>query len=351
MVKYLVMGGAVSAATLLPAGLTWWLAQAQAQPVVPVQCPQTPVWMQEFEFQELMQLNPQQYRSARVNVREGNVRDRAGFESNVAFTLPQNATVKVIGEAWDTGCNQWMRVRTDRGDFWMNGNILAYEEGESGPMPELQKVTTVCPKADWMEPFRLFELNALDPSQYRLAKVNIRNGANVREGAGFDSPVAFALPRDTTVTVMGEAWDGACNQWMKVNTDRGNFWMHGNTLAYGGFDPMLPAMLPPTATPEPDGWGVDPMVVELCPKAVWAEGYRINDLIPLAERQFHTALASENNTHLRNKAGFESDIVATVNNGEPMTVVGEAWDIGCNQWMRVEWNGQQFWVYGNQVRK
>lgn len=115
MVKYLAVGAMVTAATLIPTGLTWWLARAQSRPAVPVQCPQPPVWMQEFGFQELMQLSPQQYRQARVNVSRGNLRDRAGFESNVAFTLPRDATVTVIGEAWDQGCHQWMRVRTDRG--------------------------------------------------------------------------------------------------------------------------------------------------------------------------------------------------------------------------------------------
>jgi uncharacterized protein YgiM (DUF1202 family) len=96
---------------------------------------------------------------------------------------------------------------------------------------------------------------------------------------------------------------------------------------------------------------MQPFVVEQCPKAVWTQGYRIHELIPLAERQFHTAFASEDNTLLRNKAGFKSDVLATVRRGEPMTIVGEAWDSGCNQWMQVQWNNQHLWVYGNQVQK
>ena len=46
MVKYLATGVVAVAATALPAGFTWWWARAQSRPLVPVQCPQTPDWMQ-----------------------------------------------------------------------------------------------------------------------------------------------------------------------------------------------------------------------------------------------------------------------------------------------------------------
>jgi uncharacterized protein YgiM (DUF1202 family) len=343
MVKYFVMGAAVGAATLLPAGFAWWLAQAQAQPVVPVQCPQNPEWMQGFGFQELMELRPDQYRYAWVSASEGNVRRGAGYESAVAFTLPKNTQVTVIGEAWDSGCNPWMQVSTSQGDLWMHGSILTYNEGggpiEPKPPPEERWVIDVCPKADWMRDFRLFELNALASWQYRPAQVNVRNGANIRDGVGFDSDIIAALPNNTIVTVIGEAWDSDCNQWMRVETGTGLYWMSGNTLDYNvnqsvGTNDDSPSL-----------------VLDQCPKAVWTEGYRINELIPLAEQQYHTAFASEDATPLRSNNGFDSNVIANANNGEPMVIVGEAWDNGCNQWMQVAWNNQRLWVYGNQVRK
>lgn len=242
MVKYLVMGAAVGAAILLPAGFALWLAHAQEQPAVPLQCPQNPVWMEGFGFQNLVKLNPRQYRSARVNVSDGRVRDRAGFESNVAFTLPRNATVTVIGEAWDTGCNQWMRVRTDRGDYWMHGNTLA------------------------------------------------------------DDPSLSAI---------------------------------------GPVDEPVPVTISTTAL----------LITDLCPKAVWTEGYRINQPIPLAKSQFHSAVANENNTQLRRQARFDAPAMVTLNAGEPMTIVGETWDGDCTQWMQVQFQGEPYWVHGNLVRR
>ncbi len=240
MVKYLLMGVAVSGATLLPGGMALWLARAQMQPTVPVQCPQNPVWMQGFSFQELVPLSPQQYRLARVNGDGVRVRNRAGFESDVAFTLSRNDPVTIIGEAWDAGCNQWMRVSTNRGDYWMHGDTL------------------------------------------------VANGA-----------------------AQGE---------------------------------------PPITETGPVGSGPQARVVDQCPEALWTEGYRIDELIPLAEQQYRAAVVHKNGTRLRNKAGFESAIINTLNAGDPLLVVGEAWDSGCNQWMQVQIDGQRLWVHGDLVR-
>jgi hypothetical protein len=353
MVKYLLAGAAVGAATLLPAGFAWWIATAQTQPPVVSVCPKA-VWMEPFRLFELNALAPDQYRLARVSTKsDANVRNRAGFESDVVFSLPRDATVTVMGESWDGDCNQWMKVSTDRGDYWMHGNTLSYNgittEGGGGPIETPIEarpfVTTVCPKAEWMEPFRLFELNALAASQYHPARVNIAKGANVRDGVGFESNIAFALPRNATVTVIGESWDGDCNQWMQVRTDRGDYWMNGNTLSYDGIreEGEGPAEIPLPA---------QPFVTTDCPKAEWMAPFRLFELNELAPSQYHQMrVNSSDGANIRNGVGFASNVVFALPHNSTVTVIGEAWDSGCNQWMQVQVDGQRYWVHGNLVRK
>ncbi len=90
-------------------------------------------------------------------------------------------------------------------------------------------VTQQCPQATWMAGYQIWELMPLAPNQYKTATVT-GSAVNVRQGAGFDSVVVFTLPFDYQVTITGESWDLACNQWMRIRIGTQDYWMHGDYL-------------------------------------------------------------------------------------------------------------------------
>ncbi|HEY9738333.1 MAG TPA: SH3 domain-containing protein, partial [Trichocoleus sp.] len=91
-------------------------------------------------------------------------------------------------------------------------------------------------------------------------------------------------------------------------------------------------------------------VANLCPNATWAAGYYIGELMPLKPEQYRSAVVVGDDTNVRDGAGFESRTVLTLDRNAPVTIVGEAWDSGCNQWMQVQINSKRHWMNGNTLR-
>ncbi|MEO0828468.1 MAG: SH3 domain-containing protein [Cyanobacteria bacterium J06639_14] len=91
-------------------------------------------------------------------------------------------------------------------------------------------------------------------------------------------------------------------------------------------------------------------VMAQCPQATWTNGYRIGELIPLHSSQYKPAVVSRDLSRVRAGAGFSSRIIFTMNPGEQVTVTGEAWDIGCNQWMQVIVGEGSYWIHADNLR-
>lgn len=93
-------------------------------------------------------------------------------------------------------------------------------------------------------------------------------------------------------------------------------------------------------------------VIEHCPgaQASWTVGYDIWDLIPLASEQYKTALVYDGPSNVRLSVGFDADVAFTLPTGAQVTVTGEAWDTGCNQWMRVLIGARHYWMHYSQLR-
>ncbi|MEM9809423.1 MAG: SH3 domain-containing protein, partial [Cyanobacteria bacterium P01_D01_bin.56] len=87
-----------------------------------------------------------------------------------------------------------------------------------------------------------------------------------------------------------------------------------------------------------------------CPQATWTNGYRIGELISLHSSQYKPAVVSRDLSRVRAGAGFSSRIIFTMNPGEQVTVTGEAWDIGCNQWMQVIVGEGSYWIHADNLR-
>ena len=103
-----------------------------------------------------------------------------------------------------------------------------------GNMPAFAQATPVveqCPVATWTIGYNLWELIPLAESQYKLAIVDV-GPTNVRAGVGFDAAILFTAVAGTQVTVLGEAWDTACNQWMYVRLGDGLYWMYGGQVRF-----------------------------------------------------------------------------------------------------------------------
>ena len=255
-----------------------------------------------------------------------------------AFTLNRGTAVTIAGEAWDSGCNQWMQVRTERGTFWMNGNTLANtdvvtDRGEAG-------VAVVCQGVDWVGTALIGELIPLAPDQYKTATVT-GNGVNVRDRPGKDANAPFTFNQGAPVEIMGETFDGNCDQWMQVTTDRepGIFWIHGDFLQNQPIGDDLPPALPAQA-----------LITMTCNNAAWTEGFQFYELIALAESQYKPATVTENNVRLRSGVGFDAPEVRRLSQGTPVIITGEAWDTGCNQWMQVQVDGRRSWISGNYIQ-
>ena len=52
-------------------------------------------------------------------------------------------------------------------------------------------------------------------------------------------------------------------------------------------------------------------------------------------------------TPLRAGYGFEGDVITHLAVGAQITVMGEVWDMGCNQWMIVPTDGGVAYIHGN----
>jgi hypothetical protein len=232
----LLIGGT---ATVAIAGLTSHVVNAQADDVVNL-CPQQPEWAQGVPFYEYLSHGDSQ-KSAWIVSEYAVVKDGPGMSKGELGRLPQNTKVLVTGEAWDNGCNRWMKVEDEYGSAWIHGSDLAYAPSNTiGPVDELPPpepkseepfIQDVCPNAqdaDWTEGYTLYE--TIPHSSATSKQIISNDGANLRSGSGMSHEVLKAFPRGTTVTISGEKWDRGCKQWMQVEVDGMSGWMDGYTL-------------------------------------------------------------------------------------------------------------------------
>ena len=91
-----------------------------------------------------------------------------------------------------------------------------------------------------------------------------------------------------------------------------------------------------------------PFVTDICPNATWTEGYRIGEMIPLSPSQYHSAVVI-NATPLRSGYGFAGNVITDLQVGAQVTITGEAWDMGYNQWIAVAGDQQISFVHGNDL--
>lgn len=89
-----------------------------------------------------------------------------------------------------------------------------------------------------------------------------------------------------------------------------------------------------------------PLVADLCPQVTWADGFRIGEMVPLDPAQYHPATVISL-TPLRSGYGFEGAVITDLAVGTRVTVTGEVWDMGCNQWMAVPSNQLPAFIHGN----
>lgn len=89
-----------------------------------------------------------------------------------------------------------------------------------------------------------------------------------------------------------------------------------------------------------------PLVADLCPHVTWADGFRISEMVPLEPAQYHPAAVIAL-TPLRSGYGFEGVVITDLAVGTRVTVTGEVWDMGCNQWMAVPGDQQPAFIHGN----
>jgi hypothetical protein len=102
---------------------------------------------------------------------------------------------------------------------------------------------------------------------------------------------------------------------------------------------------------EPTQAALAPFVTNICGSHLsWMEGFRIGERMPLASDQYHQALVISE-TPLREGYGFEGRVIAELAVGAQVTVIGETWDMGCNQWMVVSTDGGDAFVHGNALQK
>ncbi|MBD1917857.1 MULTISPECIES: hypothetical protein [Cyanophyceae] len=89
-----------------------------------------------------------------------------------------------------------------------------------------------------------------------------------------------------------------------------------------------------------------PFVADLCPQVTWADGFRIGEMVPLAPAQYHPATVIAL-TPLRSDYSFEGAVITDLAVGTRVTVTGEVWDMGCNQWMAIPGAQQPVFIHGN----
>lgn len=360
MMKKLLAGLTLTTVAAFPLAIPHLLASAQDSVFVTTQCPQA-TWMTDYFINEFMPLSPTQVKKADVFSNTVDVRTGAGFASRIAFTLDQGEQVDILGEAWDRGCNQWMKVSIARttGEYWIHGDLLKIRPTGRIFAPSSPRVLEQCPQASWMRGVLIGEKAPLARADYRAARVS-GNGVNVRRGADLEAEVEATANLNTPVLVSGEAWDGGCNQWMEVEIEgRSGRWIHGQYIEYvSTLDRNSASNNRVSASPNTLGEGIGEgpptesfrprtPVISLCPQASWTAGYHIHELIPLAARQYRSAITAGDRVQVRRGAGFAFDSVTMLERGEPVIVTGEAWDQDCNQWMQVQARGRRNWIHGD----
>lgn len=95
--------------------------------------------------------------------------------------------------------------------------------------------------------------------------------------------------------------------------------------------------------------GASPLVTDFCPQATWTQGYRIGEIVPLNPQQYRSATVIAV-TPLRSSYGFEGDVITNLPVGTQVTIMGEVWDVGCNQWMAVFGDQQISFIHGNALQ-
>jgi hypothetical protein len=111
--------------------------------------------------------------------------------------------------------------------------------------------------------------------------------------------------------------------------------------------PVGAAQVSPAALqlPVESAQSTTPLVADLCPQVTWADGFRIGELIPLATSQYHPAVVISS-TSLQAGYGFEGAVITDLAVGTQVTVTGEVWDMGCNQWMAIPGDQQPTFIHG-----
>lgn len=93
-----------------------------------------------------------------------------------------------------------------------------------------------------------------------------------------------------------------------------------------------------------------PFVTDICAGDLWwTEGFRIGETIPLDPHQYHRAVTITE-TPLRTGYGFEGPVMTELTVGAQVTVMGEIWDMGCNQWMVVPTDGSVAYIHGDALQ-
>jgi uncharacterized protein YraI len=218
----LLIGGT---ATVAIAGLTSHVVNAQAEDVATI-CAPRGSWMRNVGLYQVVALSPGDAWSAEVLPSTAGVRSGAGLSHSIVATLNQGDEVVVTGESWDSGCNQWMRIRYGGSEYWVRGNDLA-KAGTSNIGPSLSGPEQCPSNPTWARGYEFYETIPHTPPE--TSKV-VSSAANVRSGSGMSHSILATLPRGTEITITGEAWDSGCNQWMQVEGSGVNGWIHGYTV-------------------------------------------------------------------------------------------------------------------------
>ncbi|MGF1458718.1 MAG: hypothetical protein ACFBSG_06795 [Leptolyngbyaceae cyanobacterium] len=125
--------------------------------------------------------------------------------------------------------------------------------------------------------------------------------------------------------------------------------LKSTVLGLGTFallSPVSAAVMPMELAQTPPA----PLVTEICGvDKSWTAGFRIGETVPLDPSQYHRAVTITK-TPLRAGYGFEGPVIADLAVGAQVTVMGEVWDMGCNQWMVVPADGGVAYIHGNALQ-
>jgi uncharacterized protein YgiM (DUF1202 family) len=87
-------------------------------------CPRTQQysWTEGYELYEIIDTIPDQ--TVQVIKDNSELRENPGQSHRVVGQLDQGQRVIKLGEAWDNGCKQWIQVRFNGNEYWMDGHTL-----------------------------------------------------------------------------------------------------------------------------------------------------------------------------------------------------------------------------------